>query len=319
MRLRLLHLDDALELQPAFLSRCREAGAAEIRAEPEGALVRLWGRPAELDALKAKLAEGFARSGGRTGAPLTFLGSGDFHHVTALMLELVLEEAREPVTVLHFDNHPDWVHFGNGMHCGSWVNRALAHPLVDKVVTVGVCSSDLSLPEWKGANLAALQAGRLELFAHDHPPSRVRKAYGEGAGHRQEGRYIRWHTIAECGEGDFVARLLRRIRTEAVYVTVDKDVLERGAAVTNWDQGRMTLAYLLMLLRAVGARHRIAGADVTGDYSRPVYAGSLFRRMAKWAEILLDQPARPKDATGTAALNAAVNRTLLDAFAEMMA
>jgi arginase family enzyme len=51
------------------------------------------------------------------GAPaVTMIGSGDFHHLAVLLLE----RAREPVTVIHFDNHPDWVRWAPRWHCGSW-------------------------------------------------------------------------------------------------------------------------------------------------------------------------------------------------------
>ncbi|AGT10401.1 arginase family protein [Paracoccus aminophilus] len=317
MRLQLLHLDDALTGQPHFLARAQAAGAETVEAQELGRLLRLWGRPGELQALKARLAAGFRWEGERP--PLTFYGSGDFHHVAALLLELALDHEPGPVTLLHFDNHPDWVHFTNGMHCGSWVNRALTHPKLAKVVTLGVCSDDLTRPEWKGANLAPLREGRLELFPYAHAPSRVRKSYGAGAGYEQQGKHLYWRNIADEGAEAFLPRLLDRIETEAIYITLDKDVLRPADAVTNWDQGQMSLDELTGFLRALGARHRIIGADVTGDYARPDYAGGLFRRLSKRAEILIDQPRRREAPEAARALNESVNLTLLTLFSEIMA
>ncbi|NKC05228.1 arginase [Ochrobactrum haematophilum] len=316
MQLHLLHLDDALELQSDFMRTCRDAGASEIMAKAEGDLLRLWARPDELTKLKKQLSVAFFKEGWR-GFPVLH-GLGDFHHITSLLLELALEQSHQPITLIHFDNHPDWVHFKNGVHCGSWINRAAANPLVKKIITIGVCSSDLNLPEWKGANLSLLRDERLELYPYDHAPSRVWYSYGVGASHSHRRGYINWRTIADCGEADFLSRLTSRIGTEAVYITIDKDVLARDEAITNWDQGRMRMPFLTEALRAISGRHRIVGADVIGDYSRPVYRGTFARTMAKRIEILLDQPAGPAVTERTIAVNSAVNHQLLHMLSGMM-
>jgi hypothetical protein len=316
MQLLLLHLDDALELQPDFIRACLNAGADEIQADNEGRAIRLWGKNPDLSAVRTKLARRMLR--GRKDPHLCFMGSGDFHHVTALLLDVTLEKDGRPATVIHFDNHPDWVHFKDGIHCGSWVNRALEHSQVRKVITVGVCSDDLKKPEWKGANLSLLKQGTLELYPYDHPPSRVKKEYGSGSSYRQDSGSLCWNTIAAVGEQNFIDRLLSRIETEAVYLTIDKDVLAREDAVTNWDQGSMRLPYLLTLISEIGCRHRIVGADVTGDYSFPAYAGGLWTTLLKHAEILLDQPRRPRDPRLATNINTAGNHALLEVLAQAM-
>jgi hypothetical protein len=246
------------------------------------------------------------------------MGSGDFHHVTSLLLDVALRNEEKPATVIHFDNHPDWVHFAGGMHCGSWVNRAAQHAKVDKVITVGVCSSDLNWPEWKHANLSLLGSGALELYPYDHAPSRVRKEYRSGPSYTQTAGSLKWNTIASSGEQDFIGYLLSRIKTDNVYLTIDKDVFARDDAVTNWDQGRMRLPYLLSVIAAIGRLHRIVGADVIGDYSLPVYAGGLWTILSKRAEILIDQPHRWTDPANATRLNSAINHRLLEALSEVM-
>ena len=317
MKLHLLHLDDALLTQPDFMARCERESARAIEATQEGSLIRLWGKNAKLDTLAAKLNDGFAASGDEP--KLCFMGSGDFHHVSALLIEETLAKQTDPITVIHFDNHPDWVRFNGGMHCGSWVNRASAHPMVERVVTIGVASGDLTNPDWKGASLNLLRDGALELFPYSRQTSRVRHAYGAGASHTQLAKNIQWQTIAQMGEEMFTDFLLTRIPTKSVYVTIDKDVLTRDDAETNWDQGEMRLDYLLALLTAIGKQHTIIGADVTGDYSLPHYTGSRLARFKKRAEIYLDQPQHKRDARAAAALNTASNVAILDTLQKVMA
>jgi hypothetical protein len=52
-------------------------------------------------------------------------------------------------------------------------------------------------------------------------------------------------------------------------------VLAREDAITNWDQGCMRMPYLLSLVKEIGKRHSVIGADVTGDYSTPRYSGAI--------------------------------------------
>lgn len=316
MKLCLLHLDDALQSQHDFISHCERNGAQHLEVKKLGANVRLWGKQAALEELAATLRGHDSHLG--TGPKLWIMGSGDFHHVSALHIARAAEEANAPVTVIHFDNHPDWVHFESGMHCGSWVNDAAHHPNVAKVITLGVTSYDLKNPEWRGANLDLLKEGKLELFPYWHEPSRVRRSYGMGPGYTQQKGYIHWNTMAEMGEDRFLETLLLRITTEAVYLTIDKDVLCREDALTNWDQGNIALPYLLKMILAIGLNHRIIGADITGDYSAPRYDGNPVTRLMKHAEILMDQPLRRPCPNEAARVNSASNHALLDALQEVM-
>ncbi|MDW6025472.1 arginase [Mesorhizobium sp. BAC0120] len=316
MQLLLLHLDDALELQADFVRSCLRAGGREIQASQDGPTIRLWSKQKNLDEFGERLAK--QMWGGRQEPRLCFIGSGDFHHVTSLLLDVALRNEEKSATVVHFDNHPDWVRFSGGVHCGSWVNRAVQHAKVDKVITVGVCSSDLKRPEWKRANLSLLVSGALELYPYDHAPSRVKKDYRSGPSHTQTDGSLRWNTIASSGEQHFIDYLLSRIKTDNVYLTIDKDVFARDDAVTNWDQGRMRLRYLLSVIAAIGQLHRIIGADVIGDYSLPVYGGSRWTVLSKHAEILIDQPHRWPDLEHATRVNSAANHQLLEALSEIM-
>ena len=315
MQLHLLHFDDAFALQPEFVEHCDRNGALHFNAIPEGSAIRLWGKPAKLEHMESRLDEIFINL---DEPKLFFMGSGDFHHVTALLLEKCLAGRTDPITVIHFDNHPDWVHCSVGMHCGSWVKRASTHPLIARILTIGVTSNDLTNPEWKGAGLSLLQDGMLELYPYDHKPSRVRNAYGEGASYQQTNGHIHWKTIAGLGEEAFLELFLTRIPTRDVYMTIDKDVLCREDAETNWDQGTMSLAFLLKMIRAVGTNHHIIGADVTGDYSPPNYTGNFWTRLMKRAEILLDQPTLRTTPQKAGAVNTLGNLALLETLQELM-
>ena len=299
MRACLLHLDDALVRQEALAARALAGGGRGLDLRDLGPRLRLWSRPAALDELAARLGRDLPAS---LGPVLVFSGSGDFHHITPILLRRALEASGcEAVTVLHFDNHPDWVRFGWGLHCGSWVGRAARLGGVAGLITIGVCSSDIRAPSPRRADLALLSEGRLELYAYRAPDGRGAVEIG--------GRT--WPTIDAMGEAAFVEFLPHRIATEAVYVTIDKDVLRTGEAATNWDQGQTSLALLKTLLAAVLRGRRLIGADVVGDWSPPVYGGDPVARVMKWGEAWLDQPRSPPGEAAIAA-NQGVNLELLD-------
>jgi len=306
MRPALLHLDDALTGQRRLRDAVRGEGGTLLDYRDLGPALRLWSRPPALERLEHRLLGGLPSS---YGPALVFSGSGDFHHVTPLLVKRALEASGEAaVTILHFDNHPDWVRFEPGAHCGSWVGRAARLPQVDRVLTVGVCSSDIDRPRGKGADLSLVEDGKVELYAYRAPRSEPQV--------RLCGR--EWPTIEAMGEQAFAALLAGRIETPAVYFTIDKDVLHPDDAATNWDQGRLRLASLKTLARAAAAGRRVIGADVVGDWSRPSYGGGPWAALLKAGEARLDQPWRaPPPAARTA--NEAVNLDLLALFQEFAA
>ncbi len=302
MRPVFLNLDNALDAQSVL----RDQGDLTVEARDLGPALRLWSRPPALASLAARLRD---RAPAGSGPDLVFAGSGDFHHVTPLLIERAIAASDAgPVTVVHFDNHPDWVRFENGMHCGSWVGRAARLPGVAKVITVGVCSGDIDRPETKRADLDLIAEGRVEIYPWRSPNGGPILRVGDQA----------WPSMQAMGEVGFANLLASRIATPAVYVTIDKDVLRADDAVTNWDQGQLSLDGLERLIRAVAGRARLIGADVVGDWSPPRYGPDLLSNLLKRGEAFLDQPRGgvPGDLART---NEATNLRLLSLFAEVTA
>lgn len=306
MRPVILDLDGAFEGQGDLVAEVLGADGARVPARDLGPALRLWSRPPALTALRQRLGESTTRAG----PDLVFTGSGDFHHVSPLLIERAIAASDAgPVTVVHFDNHPDWVLFDNGLHCGSWVGQAARLPGVSRLLTVGVCSHDIDRPSPQGADLDLIKDGRLELYAYREP----RGAANVNLCGRD------WPTIEAVGEGAFVDLLASRIETDAVYITIDKDVLRAEDAITNWDQGRTSLALLETLIQRLAQNHRLIGADIVGDWSRPRYGGGVVASLLKRGEAMLDQPWRGPDREAALRLNQAVNRRLLRLFVQVAA
>lgn len=301
MRPVILQLDDAFERQPVLERSVLARGGRVLAARDLGPALRLWSRTATLAELKRRIA---ACLPSRGEAEVVFAGSGDFHHVTPLLLERAAAEAGGPVTVIHFDNHPDWVRTAPGLHCGSWVGRAARLEGVARVITVGVCSPDIGRAKASQGDLALIAEDRLDLFAWTAPDGGDEVVLAGRA----------WPTIAALGEAAFLDRLEAAVPSRAVYVTIDKDVLRAEDAVTNWDQGRASLDFVMAAIRRLAETRRVVGADVVGDWSTPVYGGGAGARLLKRGEAMLDQPwSRPEPAEASV-VNEAVNLRLLEMF-----
>jgi len=60
-----------------------------------------------------------------------------------------------------------------------------------------------------------------------------------------------------------------------LYISIDKDVLSTQFAITDWDQGEMSLDEMKDLLSTIMAAHEIIGIDICGDSSEYTENGVL--------------------------------------------
>jgi hypothetical protein len=137
----------------------------------------------------------------------------------------------------------------------------------------------------------------------------VRRRIADGPGHEWRDGALHWRNLAERQLADACVEVVAALPTEAVWITLDKDVLPEREALTNWDQGRMPLAAATAVIEAVGARKRVLGADVCGEYSPPAHR-NLFKRI----ESRMDQPRRQHVREAELARNRDVDRVLAATF-----
>jgi len=302
----ILDLDHSLTAQPPIAQRLANGVAQRLDLLDLGPKLRLWSSEKTWRRFAERLRQRPRHTGPRP--EIFFVGSGDYHHLTPAFLT----DLPQPVSLIHFDNHPDWVHFAPRRHCGSWVNQALKLPNIERIVTLGPCSDDLQTPQLKGGNLNALRRGRLQLFPWQHPPSKVWGRIGDGAGHRQQENLLHWRNLADLDWATFMQQMIASLPTEAVWITLDKDVLASADAATNWDQGGMRLSHLLLAIRMLAANKRILGIDVCGEYAKPAFSNAFKRWEAK-----SDQPPAERWSDADLLRNADTNQALIELFEEL--
>jgi arginase family enzyme len=241
------------------------------RNEPLGLPVveaRDWGRKLRFSAPPRLIAEFYRQFESRLAAPFVLYGSGDFHHLTALWLRRI----GQPMTLISFDNHPDWDIRPPKWGCGGWVNRALELPHLKHVAVWGCGNFECWWPHQFFGNRRAERAGVLEVhpWADDRPAKDRQRL---GAILRENWREHFDQFVKNLGRGN-------------VYVTIDLDCLRAEEAVTNWESGRFNVIDLEWALQKLRDRCRIVAGDICGGFSRPVYA--------RWKQRFASEMDHPK-------------------------
>lgn len=131
---------------------------------------------------------------------VTLLGSGDFHHVS----EILISRFEDPLSIISFDYHPDWT------------------------ILPGVSSSDISSFNIRTGDLDSFKGNRLEIYPYAHRPSRAfLKKVPDNVLVRTRKRKlfdrVSWNELKGKDLRSFFYELLKRIPVKKVYVSVDKD------------------------------------------------------------------------------------------------
>lgn len=162
---------------------------------------------------------------------LSFLGSGDYHHLTLLFLKKI----PLPFTLIVLDWHLDLNTAPPGfVSCGSWLREALNLSKMEEVYALGV--QEEMLLGVSGHLRSAGEMVKLKIYPAKAFSLAIRVVSQEVQGRR-------------------------------VYISLDKDVLAPPFAWTTWDQGELHPGPIFYLLRSLKNKARVIGVDVCGEYS----------------------------------------------------
>lgn len=187
---------------------------------------------------------------------LHFLDSGNYHYLTKLWTDRI----REPFSLVLFDHHTDMQPpmFEGLLSCGGWVKKMLdTNPFLRKVMIAGVPESEavkvrservlaISEEEWMASGLQAFE------------PVPAFFCSGQSVGTQSVGM----QSLSGYGTCDSEDRQSPGI---PIYISVDKDVLSKDFASTNWDQGGLTLELLSGAIAMLLDRFNVIGMDVCGE------------------------------------------------------
>lgn len=220
---------------------------------------------------------------------LHWIDTGDYHYASLFFLEKI----RTPVTLFLFDHHPDDQDSAFGtdiLSCGNWVARARQLPnqtadfLIDKFPQPGTTGPrsgiDGSQPvtTYSQTGTTGLQTNAVESSAAAIPQTRTAGPHPVTTGPRPEIAGLQSETTGPQTEiadlqGNSKCCRGKGNRPKA-YLSIDKDVMCRDSARTNWDQGDMTLQELKDLIIRISYKYDIIGADVCGGLTESKGAGA---------------------------------------------
>jgi hypothetical protein len=207
---------------------------------------------------------------------ITFLGSGDFHQVS----HILINQFAEPICVILFDFHPDWDILPPRLGCGSWVTESLRNKNILKFILIGASSKDLSSPWIQAGNMNSLKENRVEIYPYSHPPSftffkRIPENFSIEMKKGLFVNKINWNELKGKDLTNHLFSILKRLPTPRVYLSIDKDCLRNEYALTNWEEGMLSLKELLWMLKLIMDHVDLIGLDIVGDYSEISVNGKL--------------------------------------------
>jgi hypothetical protein len=295
MHLRIINLDHAVTLQSDLVGRFAPEILDFTRWGPSLRLACSFRR---FRCFARSLADAMAVAGETPG--LSFIGSGDFHHVTLA----ILRQLTQPFNLLVVDKHPDWMRHVPVLHCGTWLRHALCLPNLKRVFHVG---GDLDFDNLYRllAPWPELQSGRLKIIpAH----RQFRRGKWADLPHRP---------LMRPGDSSSVVESLQQalggdrddLERWPLYISLDKDVMGAREAVVNWDSGTLAFDEVRDILSWFheASHGRLAGVDVVGDWSAVRLRPGL-RTICHWSE----HPVLTIDPNLATQVNQTMNEAILD-------
>ncbi|MEN6413118.1 MAG: arginase family protein [Veillonellales bacterium] len=273
MKKVIVHTDDSLQRLTALLT------AAQIDLRDLRDELQYFAQKNAIRKCRNRLFSPFSAAG-----VCRFLGSGDFHHLTLV----ILEELRTPFSLVVFDNHLDCSYRFPRYACGNWLYHAASLPNCKKILHVGSTEQYGFLRKVLSLN-HLLRSGKLRVIPA--VPAKNLAAYQAAL--------------------NLAVNTLKMVNVP-VYISIDKDVLTAEEAPGDWDNGIMTLPVLESNLAALADALDLIGVDITGEYSRrsKLTGHSIKRLLSDW-----DHPALREKMSASEALDcqSRVNLLLLEA------
>lgn len=157
-----------------------------------------------------------------------FLDNGNYHYLTKFFLEKI----RCPFSLVLFDYHSDMQEpmIKELLSCGSWVREVIeTNRYLEQIILIGPDQKSIDeIEPILRKKLICISIQELE---------------------KQQGM-----------------EKAKEIRTELpAYFSIDKDVLDRYSARTNWNQGKMSIEVLEYLLSEFFGHMEIIGVDICGE------------------------------------------------------
>ena len=166
-----------------------------------------------------------------------FLDSGNYHYVTEIMTSQIQKEFQLVV----FDHHTDMQKpmIEHMTSCGDWAEKVLeTNPWLQQLVLIGPQAKDIE-----------------QLYREN-----------DGLMNRKEiSEKLLTFSAEEIRAEEDKNKISKIKKNLPVYISIDKDILDKQYTETNWSQGNMSLPMLERLLSHFLENGNILGIDICGE------------------------------------------------------
>ena len=166
-----------------------------------------------------------------------FIDSGNYHYVTEIMTSQIQKEFQLVV----FDHHTDMQKpmIEHMTSCGDWAEKVLeTNPWLQQLVLIGPQAKDIE-----------------QLYREK-----------DGLMNRKEiSEKLLTFSAEEIHTREDKNKISKIKKNLPVYISIDKDILDKQYTKTNWSQGNMSLPMLERLLSHFLENGNILGIDICGE------------------------------------------------------
>ena len=166
-----------------------------------------------------------------------FMDSGNYHYVTEIMTSQIQKEFQLVV----FDHHTDMQKpmIEHMTSCGDWAEKVLeTNPWLQQLVLIGPQAKDIE-----------------QLYREN-----------DGLMNRKEiSEKLLTFSAEEIHTREDKNKISKIKKNLPVYISIDKDILDKQYTKTNWSQGNMSLPMLERLLSHFLENGNILGIDICGE------------------------------------------------------
>lgn len=205
-----------------------------------------------------------------------FLDSGNYHYVTKIMTDRI----KRPFTLVIFDHHTDMQKpLVEGMtSCGDWALKVLKeNAYLQQLILIGPDEKDINAIEITDKNNTTNNNTSEKLItfsAQEINGNRIKQSIASTNDSSADASYnssIDTTTASIPNATQDITYKINKIKSGIpIYISVDKDILDKQISETNWSQGKMQLSTLEKLLDVFLRKNKIIGVDICGECSKNI-------------------------------------------------
>lgn len=157
-----------------------------------------------------------------------YLDSGNYHYVTGI----ITKHIKQDFSLVVFDHHTDMQKpmIEDMVSCGDWAGKTLdTNDCLQQLILIGPNECDID-------QIVCERKEKLLTFSAE-----------------------------ELQGGENQKKISQIKKNLPIYISIDKDVLDKKYSETNWNQGNMSLSMLEYLLSHFIENGRIIGIDICGE------------------------------------------------------